>query len=167
MPFGDTADPEMLLGPLATAAQRDRVLEHIRGGVEQGGRLVLGGGRPKDRDRGFYVEPTVLADIAPTTRIFQEEIFGPVLTVTPYDTEDEAVALHDATDFGLSGSVFSRDVERATAFARRLATGEVLINGKHGKPNVDLVRSFTKHSSFDGGMDLVPKYQLTKAIPRA
>jgi len=99
-------------------------------------------------------------------RIFTEEIFGPVLTVAVYDTEDEAVALHDATDFGLSGSVFSQDIERATAFGRRLATGEVLVNGKHGEPNVDLVRSFYKHSSIGGGMDLVPGYQLTKAIPR-
>ena len=99
-------------------------------------------------------------------RIFQEEIFGPVLSVALYDTEDEAAALHDATDFGLSGSVFSPDIERATDFARRLSTGEVLINGKHGAPNVNLVRSFYKHSSLGGGMDLIPGYQLIKSIPR-
>lgn len=99
-------------------------------------------------------------------RIFREEIFGPVISVALYDTEDEAAALHDATDFGLSGSVFSTDIEHATAFARRIRTGEVLINGKHGAPNVDLVRSFYKHSSLGGGIDLIPGYQLIKSIPR-
>jgi len=166
LPYGDTANPEMLLGPLATAVQRDRVEGYIRSGVEQGAKLVLGGGRPKGFDKGFYVEPTVFTNVDPSTRIFREEIFGPVMTVSVYDTEDEAVALHDGTNFGLSGSVFSRDIEHATDFARQLGTGEVLINGKHGKPNVDLVRSFYKHSSLGGGMDLVSRYQLTKSIPR-
>ncbi len=166
LPYGDTADPQILLGPLATAGQRDRVEEYIRSGVEQGARLVMGGGRPEGYDKGFFVEPTIFTDVDPSTRIFREEIFGPVLTVSVYDTEDEAVELHDGTNFGLSGSVFSPDIEHATDFARRLGTGEVLINGKHGKPNVDLVRSFYKHSSIGGGMDLVPGYQLMKSIPR-
>ncbi|MEU3512793.1 aldehyde dehydrogenase family protein [Streptomyces longwoodensis] len=166
LPYGDPADPKTLLGPLATAAQRARVEEYIRLGQEEGATLALGGGRPKGFEKGYYVEPTVFTDVDPSMRIFNEEIFGPVLTVVAYDTEEEAAALHDATDFGLSGSVFSTDIEHATAFARRLQTGEVLINGKHGAPNVDLVRSFYKHSSIGGGMDLVPGYQLTKSIPR-
>ncbi|MCO4252130.1 aldehyde dehydrogenase family protein [Pseudarthrobacter raffinosi] len=165
--YGDTSDPDNLLGPLATAAQRDRVEEYIKLGVQEGARLVLGGGRPKGFDSGYYIEPTIFTDTDPSMRIFTEEIFGPVLCVAVYDTEDEAAALHDATNFGLSGSVFSRDIEHATEFARRLGTGEVLINGKHGAPNVDLVRSFYKHSSLGGGMDLVSRYQLTKSIPRA
>lgn len=88
------------------------------------------------------------------------------ISVALYDTEDEAAALYDATDFGLSGSVFSTDIEHATAFARRIRTGEVHINGKHGAPDVDLVRSFYKHSSLGGGIDLIPGYQLIKSIPR-
>ncbi len=166
LPYGDPVDPDVLLGPVATAGQRARVEDYIRIGIEEGARLVLGGGRPDGFDNGYYIEPTILTGVDASMRIFTEEIFGPVLTVAVYDTEDEAVALHDATDFGLSGSVFSQDIERATAFGRRLATGEVLVNGKHGEPNVDLVRSFYKHSSIGGGMDLVPGYQLTKAIPR-
>ena len=166
LPYGDPANPDTLLGPVATAAQRARVEEYIRIGIQEGAHLVLGGGRPEGFDTGFYIEPTIFTGVDASMRIFTEEIFGPVLVVAAYDTEDEAVALHNATDFGLSGSVFSRDIERATAFGRRLSTGEVLVNGKHGAPNVDLVRSFYKHSSIAGGMDLVPGYQLTKSIPR-
>ena len=166
LPYGDPADPATLLGPLATATQRDRVEEYIEIGIKEGARLVLGGGRPEGFETGYYVEPTIFTDTDPSMRIFTEEIFGPVLSVAVYDTEDEAVALHNATDFGLSGSVFSRDIEHATAFARRLSTGEVLINGKHGAPNVNLVRSFYKHSSIGGGMDLVPGYQQLKSVPR-
>ena len=167
LPYGNPADPDTLLGPLATAGQLARVEDYVRIGVKEGARLVMGGGRPEAFGTGYYLEPTIFTDVDASMRIFLEEIFGPVLTVATYDTEDEAVALHDAADFGLSGSVFSRDIERATAFGRRIATGEVLVNGKHGAPNVDLVRSFYKHSSIGGGMDLIPRYQLTKSIPRS
>lgn len=167
MPVGDPTNPETLVGPLATAGQRDRVEEYLSVGSKEGAKLVIGGGRPAGLDRGYYVEPTIFADVTPDMRIFQEEIFGPVLSVSVYDTEDEAVALHDATDFGLSGAVFGENIEHATDFARRLRTGEVLINGRHAAPNVDLVRSFYKHSSIGGGMDLIPVYQLIKSIPRS
>ncbi|MEC3981015.1 aldehyde dehydrogenase family protein [Amycolatopsis sp. H20-H5] len=166
IPFGDPTDPATIMGPLATAGQRDRVEGYLRSGREQGARLVTGGGRAEAFGTGFYITPTIFSDVDPSMRIFSEEIFGPVLTVSAYDTEDEAVALHDATDFGLSGAVFSRDIDRASAFARRLATGEVLINGRHGAPDVNLVRSFYKHSSLGDGMDLVSGYLLTKSIPR-
>ncbi len=167
LPYGDTSDPDVLRGPLGTVSQRERVEEYIGVGLNEGARLVVGGtGRPQGFETGNYVKPTIFTDTNPSMRIFTEEIFGPVLSVATYETEDEAVELHNATDFGLSGAVFGTDIEHATAFSRRLATGEVLINGKHGAPNVDLVRSFYKHSSLGGGMDLVSRYQNTKAIPR-
>jgi aldehyde dehydrogenase (NAD+) len=166
IPLGDPADPATIMGPLATAGQRDRVERYQRIGRDQGARLVTGGERAAGFEAGYYLAPTIFTGVDPTMRIFTEEIFGPVLAVSVYDTEDEAVALHDATEFGLSGAVFSRDVDRASAFARRLATGEVLINGRNGAPNVNLVRSFYKHSALGEGMELVSGYLLTKSIPR-
>ncbi len=125
---GDPTDPRTRLGPLASAAQRKRVLEYIEVGVEDGARLVLDGraGLPA---RGHYVGPTIFADVAPEHRIAQEEIFGPVLSVIPYHDEDEAVRIANATPYGLAGAVWSSDVERAVALARRLRTGQVDVNG--------------------------------------
>ncbi|MFB7089201.1 aldehyde dehydrogenase family protein [Streptomyces sp. NPDC056296] len=161
-PFGDPADPATVMGPLVSARQRDRVEAHLRSGVEQGARVVLGGGRAPGFDTGFYIAPTVFTGVTPDMRIFAEEIFGPALVVSSYDTEDEAVVLHDATEYGLSGSVFSRDKDRATAFARRLSTGQVLVNGRRGTPNV--VRDMYKSSALGGGVDRVEGFLLTKAI---
>jgi aldehyde dehydrogenase (NAD+) len=126
---GDPNDPEVLAGPLINGTQRDRVLGYIRSGVDEGARRVLGGGRPAGLDRGFFVEPTLFADVDNRMRIAQEEIFGPVLVVIPYADDDEAVAIANDSIYGLSGGVSSASDERALAVARRIRTGTLSVNG--------------------------------------
>jgi acyl-CoA reductase-like NAD-dependent aldehyde dehydrogenase len=127
---GDPFADGTLLGPLASGAQRERVRSYIRSGVEEGARLVTGGEEPPDGlDAGYYVRPTVFSEVAPHMRIAQEEIFGPVLSILPYDTEDEAVEIANGTIYGLAGGVWSGDPAHAEAVARRLRTGQVEING--------------------------------------
>jgi aldehyde dehydrogenase (NAD+) len=127
---GDPLDPGTRLGPLVADRQRERVRGFIETGVREGARLVAGGAEPPDGlDRGFYVRATVFADVAPEMTIAQEEIFGPVLSIMPYTDEDEAVAIANGTRYGLAGAVWAADQERAVAFARRLRTGQVDING--------------------------------------
>lgn len=125
---GDPLDPSTQLGPLISRAHRDRVEEHIAAARAGGARLVTGGGRP-DLDHGWYLEPTVFTDARNDMRLCREEIFGPVLAIVPVADEDEAVAVANDSDFGLAGSVWSADQERAIALAHRLDTGTVGING--------------------------------------
>ena len=128
VPVGDPADPNTFCGPLVSAKQRDRVLDYIRIGKEQGARVTVGGGIPEGRERGYFVAPTVFADVTPEMRIFQEEIFGPVITITPYDGgDDAAVALANNSTYGLAGSVMGPK-DRALAVARRIRTGSVGVN---------------------------------------
>ena len=122
---GDPFDPTTQMGPLVSARQRDRVEGYIAKGVEEGATLVTGGGRPKDLDRGYYVEPTVFANVDNGSTIAQEEIFGPVLSVIPADNDDHAVAIANDTIYGLNASVFTKDVDRARQVARRLRSGTV------------------------------------------
>lgn len=129
MPVGDPFDPATQIGPLVSSRQRDRVEAYIAKGKAQGARLVLGGGRPLGLDRGWFVAPTIFADVAPDATIAQEEIFGPVISVLTYEDEDEAVAIANMSVYGLNGSVFSGDVEHAVALAKRIRTGAVEING--------------------------------------
>jgi acyl-CoA reductase-like NAD-dependent aldehyde dehydrogenase len=161
--FGDPADPATQLGPVVSARQRGRVEEYIRSGVADGAELVIGGSRPAALPRGYYVAPTVFTKVAPTMRIFREEIFGPVLTVVPYRDEQEAVALHNATDYGLHGSVFSADIARATELARHLDTGGVAVNGARGAGLAS--RAAYKGSGIGmGGAPVVEEYLLAKEI---
>ncbi|CAO5253500.1 MULTISPECIES: aldehyde dehydrogenase [unclassified Frankia] len=125
---GDPADPETVVGPLVAERQRTRVEGLIGSGVSEGARLVCGGGRPTDLPRGWYVEPTLFADVDNRMRIAQEEVFGPVLSVLPYDSEDEAVRIANDSPYGLSGSVWTGDAERGTAVAKRIRTGSVAVN---------------------------------------
>jgi aldehyde dehydrogenase (NAD+) len=126
---GDPADPVHFCGPLVSAKQRDRVMEYIRVAKEQGARVTVGGGKPEGLDRGYFVAPTVLADVSPDHRVFQEEIFGPVITVTPYDGGDDgAVAIANNSIYGLAGTVLGSN-ERAMAVARRIRSGSVNVNG--------------------------------------
>jgi aldehyde dehydrogenase (NAD+) len=122
---GDPYAPDSQMGPLAGARQRARVEGYIAKGIAEGQRLVTGGGRPKHLDRGFYVEPTLFADVDNRSTIAQEEIFGPVLVVIPADGEDHAIALANDTIFGLNASVYTADVDRARAVGRRLRAGTV------------------------------------------
>jgi aldehyde dehydrogenase (NAD+) len=127
--YGDPTDPSHLMGPLISARQRERVLGHIERGVADGATVALGGGVPAHLPVGFYVEPTVLTDVAPDASVVQEEIFGPVLVVQAYDDEDHAVALANDSAYGLSGAVFSGSIDHARAVAARLRTGTVSLNG--------------------------------------
>ena len=127
---GPALDPVSQLGPLVSGVQRDRVRGYITAGIDAGARLATGGVAPPDGlDVGFFVRPTVFADVTPDMVIAQEEIFGPVLSILPYDTVDEAVAIANGTPYGLAGAVQSADPERALAVARRLRTGSVDVNG--------------------------------------
>ncbi len=129
-PMGDPWTPGNMQGPQVSETQRQKVLGLINSGLDSGARLVTGGGVPESLPVGYYVQPTLLADVDPDSRIAQEEIFGPVLTVTPYDTEDEAVAIANNSIYGLSGEVSGADVDRAFAVAQRMRTGNVTINSK-------------------------------------
>jgi aldehyde dehydrogenase (NAD+) len=132
---GDPADPATKLGPLVSAAQRERVRGYIATGLAEGARLVTGGAAaPAGRERGFFVAPTVFGGVAPDSRIAQEEIFGPVLSVLPYRDEDEALAIANDSDYGLHGAVWSADQDRAVAFARRVRTGQIDVNGAAYNP---------------------------------
>ncbi|MCB9387414.1 MAG: aldehyde dehydrogenase [Microthrixaceae bacterium] len=128
MVVGDSLDPGTDIGPMVTARQRDRVVGYLEIARDEGARAVTGGSVPADRDRGWFVEPTVLAGVDNSMRVAREEIFGPVLSVIPYDGEDEAVAIANDSDYGLSGSVWSADADHARDLATRVRTGTVAIN---------------------------------------
>ena len=132
--LGDPFDKNTRLGPLASAGQRDSVLEFIEQGKKEGATLVAGGGRPAEPAKGFYVEPTIFANVDNKMGIAQEEIFGPVLVIIPYDTEADAVAIANDSPYGLAGGVWAGTPERALAVAKQLRTGQVDING--GRFNV-------------------------------
>ncbi len=127
-PQGDPLDPATVFGPSATSAQRDTVLSYIRSGITEGARPTTGGDVPPPFDRGFWVTPTVFADVTPDMRIAREEIFGPVLSILRYSSIDEAVTIANDTSFGLGGTIFSTDDDAALALAGRLDTGSVGIN---------------------------------------
>ena len=126
---GDPNDPGVLAGPLINATQRDRVMGYIKSGLDEGARLVCGGGRPEGLERGFYVEPTLFADVDNAMRIAQEEIFGPVLVVIPFENDEDAIAIANDSMYGLSGSVSSASDDRSLGVARRVRTGTVSVNG--------------------------------------
>jgi acyl-CoA reductase-like NAD-dependent aldehyde dehydrogenase len=118
------------LGPLVSAVQRDRVRGYIDKGLGEGAVLVTGGSEaPDGLDQGFFVQPTVFSSVTRDMTIARDEIFGPVLVIIPYDTEEEAIEIANDTDYGLAGGVWSGDPDRATKVARRLRTGQVEVNG--------------------------------------
>ena len=127
--YGDPTDPANLQGPLINARQRERVLGLIEKGKSEGSRVVVGGGRPPQFDKGYYVEPTLFVDVDPDSTIAQEEIFGPVLAVIPYEDDDDAVRIANNSRYGLSGAVNGTDLDRAYGIAKRLRTGTVAVNG--------------------------------------
>lgn len=125
---GDPLDPATQIGPLVSATQRARVEGYIAKGKSDGARVTVGGARPDAFSKGWFVEPTVFADVDNESSIAQEEIFGPVLSIIPYEGDDEAVSIANNSDFGLGGSVWSTDDARALGVARRVETGSVGIN---------------------------------------
>ena len=163
---GDPLDPSTRLGPLISATQRERVEGYIAKGKQEGARVVMGGGRPAGFDKGYYVEPTIFADVQSKMTIAQEEIFGPVLSVLPYDTEDDAVRMANDTIYGLAGGVWSGDPDRAMRVARRMRTGQVDVNG--GKYNPLAPFGGYKHSGIgrELGMFGLEEYFQIKSIAR-
>jgi acyl-CoA reductase-like NAD-dependent aldehyde dehydrogenase len=133
--IGDPFDPGSALGPLASEAQRKRVRDYIKKGEDEGAKLLAGGAdQPEGHDKGYFVQPTVFSEVKPDMTIAQEEIFGPVLSIMPYDGEDEAARIANDTVYGLAGGVWSDDTEHAKDFARRLRTGQIEINGATFNP---------------------------------
>jgi aldehyde dehydrogenase (NAD+) len=126
--LGDPREPTSTMGPLITSAHRQRVETYIEQAIAEGATLVTGGGRPAHPQRGWFLEPTLFADVTPEMRIAQEEIFGPVLAVLEYDDVDEAIAIAEATEYGLAGSVFTSDDAAGWDVALRVRTGTFQVN---------------------------------------
>jgi acyl-CoA reductase-like NAD-dependent aldehyde dehydrogenase len=149
-----------------SARQRARVLDYIEIGRANGARLVAGGSVPEDQPRGWFVAPTVFADVDNASRLAREEIFGPVLTVTPYDDEHEAIDIANDSEYGLAGTVWSADAERATEVARHIVTGTVGINGYQ----LDMNSPFGGVKASGTGRELGPEgleaYRTLKSIYR-
>ena len=123
-------DEGVKCGPMVSARQQESVSGYIASGIAEGATLVSGGeGMPEGLSTGFFVKPTVFADVTPEMTVFREEIFGPVLTISTYETEEEAISMANDSEYGLSGGVWSEDEDRALRVARSLRTGQVSING--------------------------------------
>ncbi|WP_241777653.1 aldehyde dehydrogenase family protein, partial [Streptomyces sp. CT34] len=125
---GDPLDPASEVGPLVARRQQRRSLDYIALGQREGAKVLAGGGRPKDPPTGWYVEPTLFGEVDNAMRIAREEIFGPVICLLPYEDEAEAVRIADDSEYGLSGSVWTADVERGIEVARRVRTGTYSVN---------------------------------------
>jgi len=126
--LGDPDDAGTVCGPVISARQRERIEEHLRAAEQDGARFATGGGRPADRDRGFWIEPTLVVGVDNTARIAQEEVFGPVLVAIPHDGDDDAVRIANESPYGLSGAVWGSP-ERAWDAARQVRTGTLAVNG--------------------------------------
>jgi aldehyde dehydrogenase (NAD+) len=129
LPYGDPTEMGNVMGPLINARQRERVLGYIEKGKAEGARCLAGGGRPAKFSKGSFVEPTLFVDVVPDATIALEEIFGPVLSVIPYEDEADAVRIANHSRYGLSGSVHAGSLERAMSVAKRIRTGTLSLNG--------------------------------------
>ncbi len=126
---GDPTDKGTICGPVISARQRDRIQGYLDSAIAEGGTFATGGGRPSDREVGFFIEPTVIAGLGNDARCAREEIFGPVLTGIPYDNDDDAVRIANDSPYGLSGTVFGTDPDRAARVASRIRAGTINVNG--------------------------------------
>ncbi|MGV0794716.1 aldehyde dehydrogenase [Mycolicibacterium holsaticum] len=164
MKVGDPLHDDTEIGPLVSARQRDTVLEYIEIGRESEARLIAGGSVPSDQPRGWFVAPTVFADVDNQNRLAREEIFGPVVTITPYGDEAEAIQLANDTEFGLAGTVWSQNDARARDVARAMHTGSVGINHYQ----LDIRSPFGGVKSSGLGRELGPEglqaYRITKSM---
>ena len=161
---GDALDPGTQIGPMASERHRERVEGYIAKGAGDGARLVTGGGRPGGLDAGWFVQPTVFADVDNNSTIAQEEIFGPVLSVIRYTDTDDAVRIANASDFGLGGSVWTSDPERGKAVARRVRTGTIGINGYVPDPAVPFGGVKASGIGRELGPNAIGAYQQFKSI---
>lgn len=162
---GDPTDINNVMGPLVSVNQKTTVERYIKIGVQEGATLACGGGRPKGLDKGFYIEPTVFADVDNRMTIAQEEIFGPVLCVIKYKGDDEAVRIANDSRYGLLGAVFGKNIERAIGIGEKLRTGNVWINELHSI-SMDLPYGGVKQSGIgrERGEGLINEYTEVKSI---
>jgi aldehyde dehydrogenase (NAD+) len=163
---GDPFDPGTRLGPMVSERQRDRVRNYIDKGLADGARLVSGGPDAAVPARGFFVAPTVFADVDPDDTIAQEEIFGPVLSIIPFSDDDQAVAIANNSRYGLAGAVWSGDEERALSVARRMRTGAVDINGGTFNPRAPFGGYKQSGVGRELGAHGLSEFLETKAIQR-
>src|SRR3954469_19000624 len=139
MPVAPPDDPTSAVGPLISEKQRERVEDYIKKGSEEGARIVAGGGRPQGLENGWFLQPTVFADVDNSMTITQEEIFAPVLAVIPYDTEDDAIRIANDSVYGLAGSVCTTDNEKAIEIAKQIRTGTHAVNMYGNDPGAPCV----------------------------
>ena len=164
---GDPFEPGKLLGPLVSSVQRERVRGYINKGIEEGAKLVIGGAAPPEGlEKGFFVQPTVFSDVTPDMTIAREEIFGPVLSIIPYDTEEEAIEIANDTPYGLSGGVWSSDPARAEKVARQMRTGQVDINGGAFNPGAPFGGYKQSGNGRERGKYGLEEYIETKSMQR-
>ena len=162
---GDPRSPQTTHGPVANRAQFNRVQDMIGVGIAEGARLVCGGpGRPQGLERGFYVRPTLFSDVQPQMRIAQEEIFGPVLAIIPYDSVDEAVEIANGTVYGLGAHVHGQDLAAARAVAARIRSGQVHINNPPWSPHAPFGGYKRSGNGREYGVEGLEEYLETKAI---
>lgn len=161
---GDPLDPGTVIGPVASKAQYDRIQRYLSIGKDEGARVALGGDRPIGVDRGYYIAPTVFADVHNQMRIAREEIFGPVLSVIAYDGEDEAVAIANDSEYGLGGTVWTADADHGTDIARRVETGTIGVN-TGGMPPLNSPFGGVKGSGL--GREMGPEGFMEYLVPKS
>jgi aldehyde dehydrogenase (NAD+) len=161
---GNALDPATQIGPMASQTHRDRVEGYVAKGNSDGARLVVGGGRPRDLDRGWFVEPTVFADVDNSATIAQEEIFGPVLSVIAYGDVDDAIRIANDSDYGLGGSVWTTDADRGKDVARRVRTGTIGINKYLPDPAAPFGGVKASGIGRELGPNAIGAYQVFKSI---
>jgi acyl-CoA reductase-like NAD-dependent aldehyde dehydrogenase len=163
---GNPADPAVGMGPLIREAQRRRTEQYVDIALSEGARLVAGGKRPAAFDKGFFYEPTLFDAVANRSRIAQEEVFGPIGVVIGFDSDEEAVALANDSEYGLSGGIFSADVGRAYEMALQIRTGEVYLNGGSGGMSSHAPFGGIKRSGYgrEYGVDGISEYTYNKSI---
>lgn len=164
LPVGDALDPVTRIGPVVSARARDRIEERIARAVSEGARVVTGGRRPPGRGRGWFLEPTLLAGVDNESSIAREEVFGPVLCVIGYDDEEAAVAMANASDYGLAGTVWTSDRERGLRIARRIRTGTFGVNRYAIDPGAPFGGIRDSGLGRELGPDAVLDFRYTKAI---
>lgn len=162
--IGDPYDPAANIGPLAMERQQKSVLSHIDTAIKEGARLVHGGRIPEGMAAGFFIEPTLFADVESHMTIAREEVFGPVLCVIPFDSEDDAIRIANASDYGLSGAVFTNSAVKAFAVARQLRTGTVGHNGSRADASIGFGGFKMSGIGREGGMQGFLGYLETKTV---
>ncbi|KAJ6995528.1 aldehyde dehydrogenase family protein [Populus alba x Populus x berolinensis] len=162
---GDPTDPATEIGPMVSQRQRERVEGYVALGQDEGAKLTVGGGRPPGLATGWYVEPTVFTGVDNGMRIAREEIFGPVVCVIPYDGDAEGLAIANDSEYGLAGSIWSANSQRALGIAKGLRTGMVLVNGEGG--SFDAPFGGFRHSGIgrECGIEGLLTYTEPKQVP--